>query len=82
MLPPPPAQDFAFSHFSRQYVSTVLQYRGVNKDLYHNLWQKVVSFHAPACLQFIVRNHNSRHGAVVHNCSPHLVAPLAPPWLR
>lgn len=43
VLPPPPAQDFAFSHFSRQYVSTVLQYRGVNKDLYHNLWQKVVS---------------------------------------
>ena len=38
--------------------------------------------HAPACLQLIVRNHNSRHGAVVHNCSRHVVAPLAPPWLR
>ena len=36
-------REHAMAHFSRQYILTVLQYKGLKKDLYNELWQKVLS---------------------------------------
>ena len=35
-------QAYAFEHFARHYTRHVVKRRGLGKDLYHDLWQKVV----------------------------------------
>lgn len=36
-------KEHAIHHFGRQYISAVVQYKGLNKDLYNDLWQQVLA---------------------------------------
>lgn len=36
-------KEHAISHFSQQYILSVIQFKGLKKDLYNALWQKVLA---------------------------------------